>query len=357
MKRILVVFISLLTLSTSVPALQIQPESEIGGIIQTLTPRQWWWRWIDGVAYSSMDNFAYPEHERIAQQVYGCPTTADCDKTTTGYPFAPAAVVAGSRWNDNPPFELTKTSMRECTGRTIALPNFAKCWYTLFRDGEKQVKSGASLDLKSGAVVMLRSHFGDLQFLHSMASNDKERAGETRDKILMWFEFTWRTARGEFTNGTRVSETQVPGLADYFKPGETVQTLFTRGNPTHRKDIGNVAFGSLLHTLHDSFTRSHTDRDEADGSTCGEQLPQRPGRVRQFLSYPLQDSSKHKIEDMRDAADLHLQTVSPNMVEASRYLEERLEQKATWDEIKPVMSCLFDLEDENAETGPGAYGI
>jgi hypothetical protein len=303
-----------------------------------------------------MDSFAHPEHERLVEQVFGCDISANCDKTTSGYPFAPAAVVAGSRWNDNPPFELTTTGMSDCTGRTIALPNFGKCWYTVFSDGEKRARKGEALDLKSGAVIMLRSHFGDLQFLHSMASSQSERAGETRDKILMWFEFAWRTTRGEFTNGTRMIDTGVPGLTGYFKAGETIQTLFTRGNPTHRKSLGNVAFGSLLHTLHDSFTRSHTDRDEADGSTCGDSGPARPGRIRQFLSYPLQSSAKHKVEDTRNAADLHLQTVSPNMVDVGRYLKERMDQKATWDEIKPIMSCLFDLEDENAETGPGAYG-
>lgn len=357
MKRMFATTVLFLSLSTTAPAFQIQPESEVGGIIQTLTPRHWWWKWIDGALYSAMDSFTHSEHERVVQQVYGCPTTAECDVATTGYPFAPAAVVAGSRWNDNPPFELTTTRMSECAGRTIALPNFAKCWYTLFRDGEKQAKRGAPLDLDSGAVIMLRSHFGDLQFLHSMASTPSERASETRDRILMWIEFTWRTARGEFANGTRLIDTRIPGMADHFKAGETVQTLFTRGNPTHRKAVGQVAFGSLLHTLHDSFTRSHTDRDEVDGTTCGDQLPLRPGRIRHFLSYPQQSSTKHQQEDTRNAADLHLQTVKPNMVEVSAYLKRRLDDNATWDDIKPFVLCVFDLEDADAETGPGAFAI
>ena len=336
--------------------LEIRPESEIDGIVRTLTPRPWWARVVDTGSFGYMESFTHAEHERVVQMTWACPITENCDAATTGFPFAPPAVIAGSRWNDNPPFELTKTSMTECAGRTIALPNFSECWGALFKDGKKRAQKGAVLDLKSGAVIMLRSHFGDLQFLHSMASTSQERAGETRDKILMWAEFTWRTARGELVAGTKIADAGVPSLTNYFSSGETVQTLFTRGNPTHRKAIGEVAFGTLLHTVHDSFTRSHTDRAESDGSVCGDGLPQRPGKVRQFLNYALQKSSKHAVEDKRNAVDLQLQTVSPNMIDVGKYLKDRLEHGASWDEIKPFLSCVFEPEDENALTGAGNYG-
>ena len=346
-------------LTTAPPAwsLSIKPESEIDGVVRTLTPRPWWARMIDAGTFSYMDSFTHPEHERTLQITWGCPSSADCDAETPGFPFAPAAVIAGVRWNDNPPFELTQTSMKECAGRTIALPNFSECWGLIFKDGKKRAQQGEVLDLKSGSVIMLRSHFGDLQFLHAMASTAQEKAGQTRDKLLMWAEFTWRAALGEYPGGMKIGETGVPALQDYFRSGETLQTLFTRGNPTHRKNIGSVAFGSLLHMLHDSFTRSHTDRAESDGSTCGAGLPQRPGRVRQFLNYALQKSSKHAVEDSRDAVHLQLQIISPNMVDIGQYLKARLEQKASWDEVKPLLSCVFEVEDAQALTGPGNYGM
>lgn len=346
-----------LTIPPTAWSLGIKPESEIDGVVRSLTPRPWWAKIVDAGTFSYMESYTHPEHERTVQITWGCSIAADCDSETPGFPFAPAAVIAGVRWNDNPPFELIQTGMKECAGRTIALPNFSECWGMLFKDGKKRAQKGEVLDLKSGSIIMLRSHFGDLQFLHSMASAPEERAGQTRDKILMWAEFTWRAARGEYQGGTKVSETDIPALKDYFRPGETLQTLFTRGNPTHRKQIGSMAFGSLLHTLHDSFTRSHTDRAESDGSTCGNGLPQRPGKIRQFLNYALQKSSKHSVEDSRNAVDLQLQTVSPNMVDVSKYLKERLEQKATWEEIKPYLSCVFEVEDESTVTGAGNYGL
>lgn len=202
---------------------------------------------------------------------------------------------------------------------------------------------------------MLRSHFGDLQFLHSMAATRDETAGQTRRKILMWAELTWRVAIGEFNRGTVVANTGIDNIRNYFRPGETIQTLFTRGNPTHRPRIGEFAFGSLLHTLHDSFTRSHTDRDEADGSLCGPGLPDRPGRIRQFLNYSLQDSGLHGDQDTRAAADLQIALVQPDMIDIGRVLRDKLAQGALWEDVQPLMACIFDVEDENTPSGPGAF--
>lgn len=224
-----------LSIPLSALALEIRPESEIDGVIRTLSPRPWWAKVVDAGTFSYMESFTHGEHERVVQITWGCPDSADCDAATPGFPFAPAAVIAGVRWNDNPPFELTQTKMSECAGRTIALPNFSECWGGVFKGGKKRAQKGDVLDLNSGAVIMLRSHFGDLQFLHAMASTSTESAAETRDKILMWAELAWRTARGEFTLGTHLTETGIPALKAYFRPSETLQTLFTRGYPTHRQ--------------------------------------------------------------------------------------------------------------------------
>lgn len=340
--------------SNAALALSIKPESEIDGVIRTLTPRPWWAKVVDVGSFSYMENFTHGEHERVVQITWGCPQDADCDADTPGFPFAPPAVLAGVRWNDNPPFELTQTGMSQCAGRTIALPNFGECWGMVFKDGEKRARKGEFLGQKSGAVIMLRSHFGDLQFLHSMAAKSDETAAETRDKILMWAEFTWRAARGEFPLGTPVSATGVPAIKDYFSQGETVQSLFTRGNPTHRRQIDAVALGSLLHTIHDSFSRSHTDRDDSDGSTCGTDLPEKPGKIRQFLNYTLQKSSKHAVEDEREAVDLQMQTISPNMVHVGKYLKGRWEAKATWDEVKPLSGMCFRGSRPGKNHGAGA---
>lgn len=42
-----------------------------------------------------------------------------------------------------------------------------------------------------GEYLLYRSHFGDLQFFHSMAAYDGETAEETRRRMKMWAKFLW----------------------------------------------------------------------------------------------------------------------------------------------------------------------
>ncbi|WP_034299089.1 hypothetical protein [Herbaspirillum sp. RV1423] len=350
-----VVFIQLIGVFSAAFAFGLRPESEIDGKIKALAPRDEILRFWDQAAYFAVNHFSHPVHERITNLIWGCQSDDDCNRTAPGKSFAPGAAIAGVRWNDNPPFELTDTSMKSCTGRTLWLPNYSNCWLKLYKDGEKRAKRGATLDLASGTIIMLRSHFGDLQFLHSMAAGQEERAGETQGKILMWAELTWRVARKEFGLGTKLSETNIPQVENYFKGGETVQTLFTRGNPTHRENIDILAFGALLHTVEDSFSRSHVDRDEANGQECGPGMPKRPGAIRQFLNYALQDSSLHAVEDEENAFDLQLVQVRPNAVDVGQSLKAYLDRGAAWEEVKPYLECVFAVTDMDKKTGSGGF--
>ena len=40
------------------------------------------------------------------------------------------------------------------------------------------------------APLLVRSHFGDMQFLHAMAPRDKQDAISVRENIIVWAEFT-----------------------------------------------------------------------------------------------------------------------------------------------------------------------
>lgn len=356
-RNVIILCVFLQTISVSLPATAfgLRPESEIDGKIKVLSPRSTVLRMWDEGAYFAVDHFSHPVHERITNLIWDCQSDQECSQTSIGWTFAPSAVIAGVRWNDNPPFELTDTSLKNCSGRTLWLPNYSDCWFKLFKDGEKRAKRGDSLDLASGSIIMLRSHFGDLQFLHAMASGREESAGETQAKILMWAELTWRVARKEFLLGTTLADTGIPGIAQYFKSGETIQTLLTRGNPTHRQRIHELAFGALLHTVEDSFSRSHVDRDEATGQFCGSGMPAQPGKIRQFLNYALQDSGRHAVEDEDNAFDLQRVQISPNVVDVGKSLRTYFERGAAWDEVKPYLECIFDVAEKARTTGSGNF--
>ena len=155
--------------------------------------------WSDEVAEYLVNHFRTPVHEWITHMIYGCDIGFEyCSNPALPQKRASDAVIAGVRWNDNPPFQLneaTKKRQESCRDQTIHLPNGAECWAILFYDAydgmksaekraKKFAKRGAKVDQiiytgNSGHALLYRVNFGDMQFLHSMASIDGEPARET----------------------------------------------------------------------------------------------------------------------------------------------------------------------------------
>jgi len=277
-------------------AFSLRPEAtERGGTVRRFQ-LPWYLRLAHPVISGVLtDLFTNPVHERVTHMIYGCEGGEnDCSKPEKPNVFAPAAVIAGAQWNDNPPFELTSTgeALKFCTGKTIRMPYFPACWFQLFRDAEKRAQRGEALDADSNVVLLYRVYFGDMQFLHSMASRDGEEAQVTKAKIMMWAEFAYKLAIGELDRGVELRKIGIPGMETLFKNrGWTAQQLFTRGDPTYRgdQDFRNFAFGSLLHLVEDSFSRSLTERDEPSGAKCNA-VPgaYQPGKILSFHAYASQ---------------------------------------------------------------------
>jgi len=91
-------------------------------------------------------------------------------------------------------------------------------------DAKKQTEAEKQYYNAPVAPVIYRSHFGDMQFLHSMAFSEKEHAGETKRKIMAWARLMYRVALGEITRSTSIRKT---GIAD-------INSLFTSENDTSR---------------------------------------------------------------------------------------------------------------------------
>ncbi len=319
----------------------------------------WLQRVIESWALRGVHHFTEPVHEEITQRIFGCEgDAAVCADPDLG--FASPLVVAGVRWNDDPPFRLLTGQGRglgckvEETIRFITQP---VCWAGLWRDGKARAERGESFDEASGMSLLHRSHFGDLQFLHAMASRDGEPPETTRRKILMWAEFSWRTAMKEYALATRLREIPVEGFRDHFsRTGWRVQDLFTLGNQQLRVNVHEVAFGSLLHMVEDSFARGHVDREEpVSGQTCaGSARSPKPGAIREFHSYGRQNAREHAVYDSREKLAMHLSAENPNVVTVGRALKERLERGESWDEVRPYFECIFEIGDPAAPASPGA---
>ena len=84
-----------------------------------------------------------PIHEYIANLIYGCDGENDnCSKPSESANAAPAAVIAGAEWNDNPPFMLAQSSMKDCLGEVIQLPKKSVCWAKLLKDASAFLEPG-----------------------------------------------------------------------------------------------------------------------------------------------------------------------------------------------------------------------
>ena len=51
--------------------------------------------------------------------------------------------------------------------------------------------------------MLYRTHCGDIQFLHAMASKEFETASQTRDLMLMWAEYSYKVSTGKITTTMR----------------------------------------------------------------------------------------------------------------------------------------------------------
>lgn len=311
-------------------------------------------------ALTGVHIFGASVHEEVTNRILGC----DGDEDICGSPeYDPdfAYVLAGVRWNDDPPFRFEKGhgNFSGCEAdTTIRFITFPRCWGAVFKDGERRAKLGTRLD-GSNAPLLVRSHFGDLQFLHAMASRDGESANEVRSRLLMWSELTWRISLGEFPLSQRIKDIPIVGVSDFFgDKGWSIQDLFALGNPLIRKpdQISKVAFGSLLHVVEDSFANGHVERAMAyDDEICAATTPRlpAPGRIVEFHSYTNQDSKIHGEDDSRTAFSVHWTSASPDVIDVGRALYSYHQSRAAWSEVKPYIECIFALDSEARTSSAG----
>lgn len=318
--------------------------------------------WTDAqsaVARLSLSGFSEPVHEEITNRIFGCEgDSAFC--TNANSHRAPAAVLAGVRWNDDPPFRVKSSSargMRCKTGETIRFETQPGCWASLFLDAKEAARSGAIYG--PGDAMLYRTHFGDLQFLHAMASRDGERALDTKAKIMGWLELSWRTGVGEYTLDTRLKDIPIPVIRAAFGRTEwRPLDLYTQGaDGGLRSRLDDVAFGSFLHTVEDSFAGGHANREESSGTglcQSGSISFVAPGAIHSFHSYVHQDSKLHGVADNR-ASFMRSFQFPGNVVQTGRSLVSARAMQMKWESVKPLVECIFDLRTPDAKSGPGGF--
>ena len=310
--------------------------------------------------------FLEPVHEEITQRIYGCNDNWEDKPNCARQYFAPKPVIDGTRWNDNPPFMMKhdfllpngKAIRSTCANETIKLPRKSDCWLDIFKASSEMART--RFFTNRNGVILNRSHFGDMQFLHSMASRAGDRAQDTKLSILIWAEFAYRVASGSIPADTMLKDVPVNGFSKFFPNQEaTVENLFLMGDETYRgSQLKDFAFGTLLHMVQDSFSESHVSRDLSTQRTfCNSPYTDRsPAKIEKFLVYSSQDADKHKDEDVYEALRNDAAKYSPNVIDVGKILREFYKQNSNWDAVKKYLEeCVFALLDIDAEADGGNF--
>lgn len=183
-----------------------------------------------------------------------------------------------------------------------------------------------------GANCMIqRSHFGNLQFLHGMGTEEGEKPEVTREKLVGWMEVMYKLACGN----QDVSEDDELGVRlprhfdEHTNPSgdKTMRDLLLASAPSYEKsNIQMRALGSCLHSIQDSYAIGHTQRRLRNPKDLLERdkdgwLHFKPGKhgdwgsVVVFHTYVGQTGSRHRHYDGFDGAPLpspqHLKSFDP----------------------------------------------
>lgn len=222
------------------------------------------------------------------------------------------SIIRGVWWNDDPEQDLYKA-------RQIR-------WFSHMTDAKRRANS-SKYNIDYRYYLSYRSHYGDMQFLHSMASKEGETAETTKRNMFKWLEFVYKIAIGEITRNQKFSEINLSISKDYFPNKQDweidweLQPRYLLKNRT--LDFKLHALGSFLHIIQDSYSAAHTTRNQEGTEDCPR------GTLGSFNSYTHQDSGEHKKADTLEAlSNINFNNSGP--IKTSAEIMWLTNEKADW---------------------------
>ena len=293
-----------------------------------------------------------PIHERMSVMAYLCANNQKDGEPCPGDRSLPApqfdgdrALVQGSRWNDDP--------------NNLFPGRAAVTWVFWMGDAERLVKAKG---IQRIDPLLYRSHFGDLQFLHAMSGTGDTNA-RTRDKVLAWSRFAYDVATGRIPPSATLGSLTDYDFARHFdgtrKASWTVRRLFLNLRDykngelagSDSADVPMIALGALLHTIEDSYSRSHATRAGAEDAARSQSGP-----VRAFLDYTQQKGGCHGAADLEaDWLEDGSATAADNPVFHGAWIIRRVIARQPWAEVAGYLSQLFETTDANAVATGGGF--
>lgn len=317
-------------------------------------------------------NFFEPIHENLTLNAVNAAQIADPLKHNAAFL---SEVIRGARWNDDP-LSMAKKRPQD--------------FYIYYKDSCRR-----SEEVDPSWDMLYRTHCGDMQFLHAMASKKNETADDTSELMLTWAEFSYRVAAGDIDKDLRFRSVggklgkRSAELFNYVmtyngrvrmewqpewlftldcKRGLSLDGVLNGGRPTKAKckdsnnkfspeTIQNIALGSLLHLLQDSFSGSHVLRE---GNTVGVSKISGAGKINRFAIYNAQDEKAHgqadvNIEDKYEHKELSLTYISARLIEL--VINQRASDQDNWDEAEKILKTVFWINNPSEKPDDIGYGI
>lgn len=178
-------------------------------------------------------------------------------------------IIFGTWWNDDP-LMLMWGQGRDLVYGMRRMEKF-------FEPSARYPGSLRDLTVDAKHSLGWHSHFGRLQHLHFMTDSPmsptlrQERVRTTTDKALQWMQFAYSVATQK--EGFRPADKLDPAMAEALglpsvalnfgvnKSNVRIRTLFARAGVSDRDArTADIALGSMLHILQDSFSPAHACR-------------------------------------------------------------------------------------------------
>lgn len=254
------------------------------------------------------------------------------------------AIIFGTWWNDDPLMLTLGQSWDFSAGGY-------KVWSAF--QPRRAKYAGAQDDCGVDADVHLAraSHLGKLQHLHFMTTQATaddaargQRVEHTVQGALTWMAFAYQVATGELRpdhplTAAKQAELSLPSIAlnHCVRPENVkIRTLFARqGQAIEERNMQtpDVALGSMLHILQDSFSPAHACRvgREVDG--------RQQALLRDVENYALQDKQAHAALDQHPAWFLEYLKTGQHVygndpVTVGAWLISAVDRKLPWAEVE-----------------------
>jgi hypothetical protein len=165
--------------------------------------------------------------------------------------------IRGVMWNDDPS-SLLFDNKKDNNGSF----SFAGSWLLKFKAGELAAKK-SGVNWKTQTLTA-RSHFGDLQALHAMATDTKVPALKTKEEMMIWLEVMYKIAVGELSVTASIASTKLSRFFDSTtvpKGSDSLKTLLLGSTPSYNNPmLDRRALGICLHMIEDSYAVGHCQR-------------------------------------------------------------------------------------------------